>query len=128
MKRSLSARENLKWFESLLGCGGSAVNADIDEALEKVGLYGYEDVYCQNMSAGQQRRVALARLYLAAKSGSPKLWILDEPFTAIDVKGVAQLQTLFVEHAKSGGAVILATHQALDIDYPVKKVQVGGMP
>ncbi|WP_348519634.1 ATP-binding cassette domain-containing protein, partial [Blastococcus sp. CT_GayMR20] len=57
-------------------------------ALAAVGLRGFEDVPCHTLSAGQQRRVALARLHLAG----PPLWILDEPFTALDKQGVAQLE------------------------------------
>ena len=53
------------------------------QALADVGLRGFEDVPCHTLSAGQQRRVALARLYLDA----PPLWILDEPFTALDKQG-----------------------------------------
>jgi heme exporter protein A len=61
------------------------------------------------LSAGQQRRVALARLWL---SDSP-LWILDEPLTAIDKQGVAELISLFEQHAQQGGMVLLTTHQDL---------------
>lgn len=66
----------------------------------------------QGLSAGQQRRVALARLYLEDKP----IWILDEPFTAIDKDGVAQLEQRIIEHAKSGGLVVLTTHHQLDFD------------
>jgi heme exporter protein A len=61
------------------------------------------------LSAGQQRRVALARLWLS----SAPLWILDEPLTAIDKSGVEKLMARCVEHASRGGAVILTTHQDL---------------
>ena len=59
--------------------------------------------------AGQQRRVALVRLWL----NNAKLWILDEPFTALDKSGVAFLQERFVEHLNAGGAILLTTHQDL---------------
>jgi len=118
VKSSLTASENLRWHQTL----GGEVNGDIDEALFRVGLYGYEDLLCGNLSAGQQRRVALARLYLTAA----KLWILDEPFTAIDQQGVAELETLFVSHARNGGMLILATHQTVNIDYPVQTLMLGG--
>jgi len=61
------------------------------------------------LSAGQQRRVALARLYL----DSPPLWILDEPFTALDKQGVAQLEEHLAGHCERGGLVVLTTHHTL---------------
>ncbi len=79
------------------------------QALADVGLRGFEDVPCHTLSAGQQRRVALARLYLDA----PPLWILDEPFTALDKQGVAQLETHLAGHCQRGGMVVLTTHHSL---------------
>jgi heme exporter protein A len=107
VKTLLSPRENLHWHPS--GEGFSDDRA-IDAALETVGLCGYEDVPAGQLSAGQQRRVDLARLFLSRRS----LWLLDEPFTAIDVHGVARLQERFIEHAATGGAVFLTSHQALE--------------
>jgi heme exporter protein A len=85
-----------------------------------VDLYGYEDVPSAQLSAGQQRRVNLARLYLSQR----RLWLLDEPFTAIDVQGVARLQQRLVEHSAHGGAVLLTSHQSLDVDVPVRVVDL----
>lgn len=117
VKALLSPRENLAWHAS----GETQYSdADIEEALYRVGLYGYEDVLSHSLSAGQHRRVNLARLYL---SRSP-LWLLDEPFTAIDVKGVAELEALFASHVEQGGAVVLTSHQALNIDYPVSRLDL----
>ena len=82
VKGLLTPRENLAWHVDGLN---SPDDAAIDQALELVGLYGYEDVPSHSLSAGQHRRVNLARLYLSRV----KLWILDEPFTAIDKAGVA---------------------------------------
>ena len=65
-------------------------------------MTGYEDALTARLSAGQQRRVALARLFLP----SARLWLLDEPFTALDVAGVRVLENRFREHADDGGAVI----------------------
>ena len=74
------------------------------------------------MSAGQQRRVALARLWLSRAS----LWILDEPLTAIDKAGIEKLMAQFVRHADNGGAVILTTHQDLPADAArVRKIRLG---
>ena len=112
VKDMLSPRENLAWSVS----GRGQYSADeVDQALDKVGLYGYEDVPSHTLSAGQHRRVNLARLYL---SDCP-LWLLDEPFTAIDKAGVQSLESLFVTHVRGGGAILLTSHQALALDYPV---------
>lgn len=106
IKANLTALENLRW---LCGMHHQVSEQQIEVALEKVGLRGFEDVPCHSLSAGQQRRVALARLFIT----QCPLWILDEPFTAIDKKGVAELEQLLADHAKKGGAVILTTHHDL---------------
>ena len=111
----LTPRENLAWHVAGEGRYSEEL---IDRALEQVGLYGYEDVPSHALSAGQHRRVNLARLYL---SESP-LWLLDEPFTAIDAAGVAALEALKVMHVKRGGAVVLTSHQALGTDHPVRRL------
>lgn len=117
VKALLTPRENLAWHVS---GEGQFSNEAIEDALARVGLYGYEDVPSHALSAGQHRRVNLARLYL---STSP-LWLLDEPFTAIDVKGVEALEALKVEHVKQGGAVVLTSHQALATDHPVARLDL----
>lgn len=106
VKGLLSAEENLAWLCAL---HQPADKAAIWRALEAVGLRGFEDVPCHTLSAGQQRRVALARLYLDA----PPLWILDEPFTALDKQGVAQLEEHLAQHCERGGLVVLTTHHTL---------------
>lgn len=113
VKALLTPRENLAWHVA-----GECVHSDveIEAALEKVGLYGYEDVPSMTLSAGQHRRVNLARLYL---SSSP-LWLLDEPFTAIDKSGVAELEQLLVSHVEGGGAIVLTSHQSLQVSYRVE--------
>jgi heme exporter protein A len=109
IKKALTARENLRWYFGLQqGCLDEAL---IQMALDQVGLEHQGDTLCQEMSAGQLRRVGLARLFICKKP----LWILDEPFTAIDVTGVAQLEQLLVAHADRGGSVLLTTHQSLTI-------------
>ena len=112
VKGLLTPRENLEWH---VGGEGTYSLEQIDHALEQVGLYGYEDVPSHNLSAGQHRRVNLARLYLT----DAPLWLLDEPFTAIDREGVADLEALIVNHVGGGGAVVLTSHQALSVGYPV---------
>ena len=106
IKGLLTAAENLAWLCAL---HRPATAAAIETALAAVGLRGFEDVPCHTLSAGQQRRVALARLYLSA----PPLWILDEPFTALDKQGVAQLEAHLGKHCEQGGMVILTTHHQL---------------
>lgn len=106
IKGLLTAEENLAWLCAL---HEPAAREAIWQALQAVGLRGFEDVPCHTLSAGQQRRVALARLYLAA----PPLWILDEPFTALDKHGVAQLETHLARHCEQGGLVIMTTHHSL---------------
>ncbi|MBP5944682.1 MULTISPECIES: cytochrome c biogenesis heme-transporting ATPase CcmA [unclassified Pseudomonas] len=106
IKDLLSPEENLSWLCAL---HHPAERDAIWQALAAVGLRGFEDVPCHSLSAGQQRRVALARLYL----DSPPLWILDEPFTALDKQGVAQLEEHLAAHCERGGLVVLTTHHTL---------------
>ena len=106
IKDLLTPEENLSWLCAL---HQPAEREAIWQALAAVGLRGFEDVPCHNLSAGQQRRVALARLYL----DSPPLWILDEPFTALDKQGVAQLEEHLAGHCERGGLVVLTTHHTL---------------
>ncbi|KOX64187.1 MULTISPECIES: cytochrome c biogenesis heme-transporting ATPase CcmA [Pseudomonas] len=106
IKDLLTAEENLGWLCAL---HRPATREAIWTALAAVGLKGFEDVPCHTLSAGQQRRVALARLYL----DSPPLWILDEPFTALDKQGVAQLEEHLARHCEGGGMVVLTTHHTL---------------
>ena len=106
IKDVLTAEENLSWLSAL---HHPAPRASIWQALAAVGLKGFEDVPCHTLSAGQQRRVALARLYL----DGPPLWILDEPFTALDKQGVAQLEEHLARHCEQGGMVVLTTHHTL---------------
>jgi heme exporter protein A len=108
IKGLLSAEENLSWLCAL---HQPATRDAIWQALAAVGLRGFEDVPCHTLSAGQQRRVGLARLYLAP----PPLWILDEPFTALDKTGVAQLESHLAAHCERGGMVVLTTHHTLGL-------------
>lgn len=103
----LTAEENLRWYQALQP-GRVAVAA----ALERVGMRGYERVACHQMSAGQQRRIALARLLLC----DARLWLLDEPFTALDAQGQEMVRELILERVQHDGAVVCATHQPLALD------------
>ena len=123
VKSVLTAFENLAFYLSV-NCPSEKAEADADaiyQALDNVGLLGYEDVTVAQMSAGQQRRVALARLWLS----TAPLWILDEPLTAIDKQGVATLINLFEQHAEQGGMVLLTTHQDLQgVSRDVRKLRL----
>ncbi len=107
LKLDLTPLENLIWR---LRLSNSAVHPDhLLQALERVHLAGYEDIPCSHLSAGQLRRVAFAGLI----ASEARFWILDEPFTAIDVEGVAWLEGLLDEHRACGGMVLITSHQAL---------------
>lgn len=103
VKAVLSPLENLRFYHP------DRSESQIFDALACVDLLGFEEVPVAQLSAGQQRRVALARLWLSEAA----LWILDEPLTAIDKAGVETLMKRFTQHAEQGGVVILTTHQDL---------------
>ena len=111
VKPTLTPEENLRWAMGLHR--DDLTRAEIWQALDSVRLTGLEDVPCYQLSAGQNRRVALARLWLACQP----LWILDEPFTAIDKVGTAKLEQMLVEHACRGGLVMFTTHHDITLDY-----------
>jgi heme exporter protein A len=104
VKDDLSAAENLAIACRLAGMRVAAES--VRDALVRFGLSGAELV--KRLSQGQRRRAALARLWLSA---SIPLWLLDEPFTALDAAGVAMLRGLIEEHIERGGAVVYSTHQ-----------------
>ncbi len=114
----LTAEENLRWHCAL---HPSLDIEKIDYAIGQVGLRGFEDLPAYQLSAGQKRRIALARLYMS----EAKLWILDEPFTAIDKVGVAAKEALMLKHLSCGGSVILTTHQDMSDHMPVRTLSLG---
>ncbi|PWC16467.1 cytochrome c biogenesis heme-transporting ATPase CcmA [Brenneria corticis] len=103
IKTLLTGEENLRFFYP------RSPRSAHWRALAAVGLTGYEDVPAARLSAGQQRRVALARLWLT----ETPLWILDEPLTALDAAGIEILTRRMEQHTARGGIVILTTHQPL---------------
>ena len=109
IKDELSALENLR-----ISAGLSGIELDEKEAiaaLRHMGLRGREMLPTKVLSQGQRRRVALARLLVS----DARLWILDEPLTALDVGAVAQIQELIAEHLAQQGMVIFTTHQPLQV-------------
>jgi len=107
VKGEMSAQENLAFNLALQGIEPNLA----EETLKEVNLLGFEDSLASHLSAGQHRRIALAQLW---QTKAP-IWILDEPFTAIDKAGVKTIESLLLNHASNGGCVILTTHQELNI-------------
>jgi len=105
IKKELTVIENLKMSLALSEAG----KYSIDNALSKVQLSGYDDTLVQSLSAGQKRRLSLARLLITKKS----LWVLDEPFTSIDKQGITLIESLMHEHVADGGMIILTSHHDL---------------
>ncbi|NWN81635.1 MAG: cytochrome c biogenesis heme-transporting ATPase CcmA [Halomonas sp.] len=119
VKAALTPLENLAWYQAMAGETPTEVSRLA--ALNAVGLAGFEDLPAGQLSAGQQRRVALARLVLTPRP----LWVLDEPFTAIDRDGVAALEAQLVAHARSGGCVLVTTHHEIKASKELRHVRLG---
>jgi heme exporter protein A len=115
LREALTPAENLAFAAGLLG--GEA--ARIPLALERLGVGALADLPVQVLSAGQRRRVALARLLVAPRP----VWLLDEPLAALDVAGQALVSALLDEHRQAGGMAIVATHQPLGIE--VRNLELG---
>jgi heme exporter protein A len=117
LKDDLTAAEALQFLTRLHGTpvDGQA----IDQALQRLGVRGCGAAPVRTLSQGQRRRVALARLAL---SQSADLWLLDEPFDALDNDGIAALNGLLSEHAARRGCVLLTSHQALSLTEPAPQV------
>ncbi|HSD53661.1 MAG TPA: cytochrome c biogenesis heme-transporting ATPase CcmA [Burkholderiales bacterium] len=111
VKDDLTAAENLRASAGIAGL--AADDSAVRGALDSVGLAGFEDSLARFLSQGQKRRIALARLFLSA---AVPLWILDEPFTALDARGVGSLSELLARHLAGGKMVIFTTHQEVPID------------
>ncbi len=106
LKERLTPVENLNWL-SPIGLSQDSIN----RALDLVGLRDFETAPSWSLSAGQKRRVALARLIVS----NAKIWFLDEPFTAIDTQGIGLMRQLIDDHVSKGGAVVFSTHQSVDM-------------
>jgi heme exporter protein A len=120
IKGDLTAIENLH-IASVLD-GDELSERQLWTALKEIGLAGYEDLPTRVLSQGQKRRVALARLLLT----SSPLWILDEPFTALDKSAVDLLQEIIRRHIAGGGMIIITTHQDVALTSgQVRQLQLG---
>jgi heme exporter protein A len=109
---SLTVAQNLTFLLNLYGISPTAT--EIDQALAWVGLQGFETISSSHLSAGQTRRITLARLYLLTPQVTP-LWLLDEPFTALDVDMVARMESQLLEFAAAGGAIVMTSHQPVGV-------------
>ena len=108
VNKVLTPVENLRWS---VGLRENVTSEAIYEALAEIGLRGFEDSQCFSLSAGQQQRVSLSKLLL----GTAIIWILDEPFTTLDVDGVQLLEKLLGDHARKGGVALVTTHHELSL-------------
>ena len=116
-KGELSTLENLEFALALQGGEG-----DANQALAQVGLAGYEDTLARRMSAGQNKRLALARLSLSPA----KLWLMDEPYANLDLGGIDLVNTMLAAHIAKGGAALLTTHGAYAAPpVPVRTLELG---
>jgi len=109
VKLDLTAVENLTMAR---GMGDPNDDLSIEEALAQLDLSGFEDSPARNLSAGQQRRLALARLLVTRA----ELWILDEPFTSLDTHGIGVVEALFATHQANGGMIAMTSHHSVNLD------------
>ncbi|MBO9629810.1 MAG: heme ABC exporter ATP-binding protein CcmA [Shinella sp.] len=121
MKRELTVEENLAFWKAFLGDFAGGVGVSIDEAAESVGLGGIVHLPFGYLSAGQQRRMAMAKLLVAWRP----VWILDEPTAALDAAAEEMFAGLVTAHLARGGVAIAATHQPLGLE-GVKELRMKG--
>lgn len=117
VKDDLTVRENIH-FEAAVR--GAAVDAG-PVALARLGLEDFADVLVRHLSQGQKRRVALARLCSAMTA---PIWILDEPFNALDARAIDSLYALIEEQLAAGGIVVLTAHQKVDLPPAVQRLDL----
>ena len=108
LKADMTPLENLRYASSVRH---PTSVTEVDSVLERLGVAAQRDLPVRSLSAGQRRRVAMARVMLAGAS----LWLLDEPFTNLDVAGVADLAGIVARHVQDGGIAILTTHSEIDL-------------
>lgn len=118
VKRGLTCLENLRLVQAM----GKPSALDLDSALEQVNLYRYGDTEVRNLSAGQKRRLALARLLVTES----ELWILDEPFTSLDQASMKLFKSLFERHLQDRGLIVMTSHHVIEMpEAQVKHLELG---
>ncbi len=126
IKKELTVIENLainaRTFDAI-----NPTNENLSVALEQVGLGEFREQRAGKLSAGQKRRIMLARLWLKPRDESKNkiIWLLDEPLTALDYKVIDTLQKHMQEHLKNSGGVIFTSHQEFNLDIPIKTINLG---
>lgn len=108
IKLELSPLENLRYA---VGIQGGDTAMPIEQALDEINLFGFEHEPARTLSAGQRRRIALARLLVSPG----RLWLLDEPHTSLDNAGMQILQSILHQHLDSGGMIIMASHTPIEL-------------
>ncbi len=119
LKDDLSAVENVRAAASL--SGGTITRAEARAALARVGVAAEADLPVRSLSQGQKRRTALARL----APGGARLWVLDEPLSALDADGVAWLAGALDAHLERGGLALVTSHQALPVRARLSTLHLG---
>lgn len=113
VKHELSCLENLRLARAM----GVPSQLDLDDVLDRVNLYAYGETEAGSLSAGQKRRLALARLIAT----DAMLWILDEPFTSLDKASMALFSGMFEQHLLQRGVIVMTSHH--DISLPTRALQ-----
>jgi len=104
----LHCKENLDYLTQLNNRGSDQV---LGEALTNIGLRNFEYEFAENLSAGQKRRVVLSALFITQS----KVWLLDEPFTALDSDGINVIEAQITKHCNNNGICVLTTHQECNL-------------
>ncbi|MEM8594032.1 MAG: heme ABC exporter ATP-binding protein CcmA [Pseudomonadota bacterium] len=125
LKNALSVRENLQLYLSttanaLQAASQTVRQQRIDQVLEQLSLLAVANKRCEQLSSGQQRRVSLSKLLLNPCA----VWVLDEPFAAVDKQGVVLLEGLISQHVEKGGSVLFTSHQDVSLGMSVRTVQL----
>ena len=116
---ALSAMDNLRFWADMHGV--PIDRSHLFDLLGRLGLVGLEELRVGQLSAGQQRRVALCRLWLKRKA---RVWVLDEPFTALDVQGIAVLKAQIDVHLSNQGCIIMTSHQDIELNANVSTLEL----
>ena len=120
IKPALTALENLFFWAKSYGIEKNAANVQVRDALARVGMSDFSGMRAGRLSAGQRRRIDLARSLLARR----EVWLMDEPAAAIDAAGVDMLRGLIKDHLFNGGIALIATHDELGV--ASQRLEIGG--